>query len=71
MDHRVVSGTVSSEAKADAAREARADAVIDGIRQGWLTSRTHATLPLTDAAEAHRLLEDRRTIGKVLLSAGA
>lgn len=48
---------------------ARADDVIEGIRQGWLASRISATLPLEDAAEAHRLLEDRRTIGKVLLSA--
>ncbi|MBI2116861.1 MAG: zinc-binding dehydrogenase, partial [candidate division NC10 bacterium] len=27
----------------------------------------HSTLPLKDAAEAHRLLEGRKTIGKVLL----
>lgn len=48
----------------------RANDIIKGIRDGWLTSRIHATLPLAEAAEAHRLLEDRQTIGKILLSTG-
>lgn len=46
----------------------RANEVLGGIGQGWLGSRIHATLPLTEAAEAHRLLESRHTIGKVLLA---
>lgn len=50
---------------------ARAGEVLDGIEQGWLSSRIHATLPLSEAAEAHRLLESRRSIGKILLTAGA
>ncbi|MCS4592871.1 quinone oxidoreductase [Brevibacterium sediminis] len=47
---------------------ARAKDVLDGIEQGWLTSGIHATLPLEDAAEAHRLLEERHTMGKILLN---
>lgn len=47
---------------------ARANEVIDGVQRGWLRSRIHATLPLAAAAEAHRLLEDRQTIGKTLLT---
>jgi NADPH2:quinone reductase len=34
---------------------------------GRLRTDLRATLPLTEAAEAHRLLEDRSTIGRVLL----
>jgi NADPH2:quinone reductase len=34
---------------------------------GRLRADVRATLPLTEAAEAHRLLEDRSTIGRVLL----
>jgi NADPH:quinone reductase-like Zn-dependent oxidoreductase len=34
---------------------------------GRLRADIRATLPLTEAAEAHRLLEDRSTIGRVLL----
>ncbi len=45
----------------------RAGAVLDGIRRGWLKLRIDRVLPLADAAEAHRLLEGRKTAGKVLL----
>jgi len=45
----------------------RAGAVLDGIRQGWLKLRIGRALPLADAAEAHRLLEGRKTTGKVVL----
>jgi NADPH2:quinone reductase len=38
-----------------------------GVREGWLAPRIHATLPLTRAAEAHRLIESRATAGKLLL----
>lgn len=48
----------------------RAGAVMEGIEHGWLTPRVSRVLPLADAAEAHRLLEDRKTIGKILLSTG-
>jgi NADPH2:quinone reductase len=34
---------------------------------GRLKATVHTSLPLTEAAEAHRLLEDRSTIGRILL----
>jgi NADPH2:quinone reductase len=49
----------------------RANDVMEGIRHGWLKLRIHCVLPLAQASEAHRLLENRQTIGKVLLSTGA
>lgn len=45
----------------------RAREVFDGIRSGALRLRIDRDLPLRDAAEAHRLLESRQTIGKLLL----
>lgn len=48
----------------------RAGDVIAGIRAGWLRLRIAKVLPLAQAAEAHRLLEGRSTIGKLLLSLG-
>lgn len=45
----------------------RADAVIEGIQQGWLKLRIDSTFPLEKAAEAHQKLEERKTSGKVLL----
>lgn len=46
----------------------RAQAVIKGIQEGWLKIRIAKALPLDQAAEAHRLLENRQTIGKVILT---
>ncbi|MGW0202428.1 zinc-binding dehydrogenase [Nonomuraea sp. NPDC003201] len=48
----------------------RAEDVIEGIENGWLKPRIFSVLPLAEAAEAHRLLEGRQTIGKILLSTG-
>jgi NADPH2:quinone reductase len=45
----------------------RAGEVLDWIRAGQLRLRIGATLPLAEAAEAHRQLEGRKTTGKVLL----
>ena len=45
----------------------RAREVFDGIRSGALHLRIDRDLPLRDAAEAHRLLESRKTMGKLLL----
>jgi NADPH2:quinone reductase len=44
------------------------DDVWQGVREGWLAPRVHATLPLAHAAEAHRLLEGRATTGKLVLA---
>lgn len=46
----------------------RANAVLEGIREGWLKLNITKVFPLKEASEAHRVLEDRQTIGKVLLS---
>ncbi len=46
----------------------RANETIQGIREGWLKLRIDRVLELAQAAEAHRLIENRETSGKVLLS---
>jgi NADPH:quinone reductase len=48
--------------------EGRAGDVLSWVASGELKLRIDRTLPLAEAAEAHRLLEARRTVGKVLLS---
>jgi NADPH:quinone reductase len=48
----------------------RANDVIAGIRAGWLKLNIGRVLPLAQAAEAHGLLETRKTEGKLLLSVG-
>lgn len=45
----------------------RSDEVFGWVKSGRLKVRVHQSLPLKDAAEAHRLLEGRKTTGKVLL----
>jgi NADPH2:quinone reductase len=46
---------------------ARAGEVLGWIQRGTLKVRIERELPLAQAAEAHRLLEGRKTTGKVLL----
>lgn len=46
----------------------RANAVIEGIKEGWLQLRIDQVFPLEKAAEAHQKLESRNTAGKVLLA---
>lgn len=48
----------------------RAQSVIKGIQEGWLKLKIDKVIPLEKAAEAHQLLENRQTIGKVVLSIG-
>jgi NADPH2:quinone reductase len=45
----------------------RAEDVLTGIREGWLRLRIGRVLPLAQAAEAHRLLEGRQSLGKIVL----
>ena len=45
---------------------ARANDVMEGMRQGWLKLKIEA-LPLAQAAKAHELLENRKTQGKLVL----
>lgn len=49
--------------------EWRAGELLDRVAGGELDVRIHDVLPLEHAADAHRLLESRRTSGKVLLRA--
>jgi len=48
----------------------RAKDVMEGITAGWLRLRVDRVFPLEQAAEAHRALENRQTMGKVLLATG-
>ena len=45
----------------------RAGDVLGWVREGALTLRVDREVPLAQAADAHRALEERRTTGKVLL----
>ena len=46
----------------------RMDDLLGGISDGWLRLALAETLPLEKAADAHRLIQSRATIGRVLLS---
>lgn len=46
----------------------RASGVLAGVREGWLRLRVDTVFPLAEAAEAHRRLENRESIGKILLT---
>ncbi len=46
----------------------RAGAVLGWVAKGKLRLTIHKTVPLAQAAEAHRLLETRQSVGKLLLS---
>jgi NADPH2:quinone reductase len=45
----------------------RSGDVLRAINEGWLKLRIDRVLPLADAAEAHRLLEGRKSMGKIVL----
>ncbi|MBI3099547.1 MAG: zinc-binding dehydrogenase [Planctomycetes bacterium] len=45
-------------------------ALSTGIAQGWLRPHVGATFPLERAAEAHAYIQDRKNIGKVVLTVG-
>lgn len=47
----------------------KADDVWRGVREGRMTPLVHAVLPLEEAAEAHRRLAARETVGKLVLVA--
>ena len=46
----------------------RANDLFTGLREGWLKLRMEHSFPLAQAAEAHRLLEGRKTTGKLILT---
>ena len=37
------------------------------LAEGWIRTAVHAELKLDDAVEAHRILEDRANLGRILL----
>jgi NADPH2:quinone reductase len=45
----------------------RSKDVIDAIKAGWLKLRVEHVLPLEQAAKAHELMENRQTVGKIVL----
>lgn len=45
----------------------RAGKVLNGISEGWLKLKIDYVFPLEKVADAHRLLEERKTTGKVIL----
>jgi NADPH:quinone reductase len=45
----------------------RSGDVLSAIKEGWLKLRIDRVLPLTEAVEAHRLLEGRQSMGKIVL----
>lgn len=45
----------------------RANAVLTGIKEGWLKLNISETFPLKNAKDAHKKLEDRSSVGKILL----
>jgi NADPH2:quinone reductase len=47
--------------------EQAADALFAEILTGRITVQVHQTFPLRDAAEAHRQLESRNTVGSTVL----
>ncbi len=46
----------------------RAGEVLNGVRSGAIVLHLHGTFDLADAADAHRLLESRKTTGKLVLT---
>ena len=42
-------------------------AILDGVETGWVRPRVDKTFTLEEAGEAHRYIEERRNIGKVIL----
>lgn len=42
--------------------------ILEGVKAGWLKPHVGKTFPLEEAAQAHEYLQDRRNIGKVVLT---
>jgi NADPH2:quinone reductase len=52
------------------ARERATRAVFDDLASGVLRRNITARFPLAEAADAHRMMQDRATTGKILLTVG-
>lgn len=53
----------------DASRAAT-EKLLQGVREGWVRPHVGATFPLEKVAEAHAYIQDRKNIGKVVLTVG-
>ena len=49
----------------------RANAVLQGIKEGWLNLKVEHVLPLPEVSKAHEMLENRKTTGKIILHCSA
>jgi NADPH2:quinone reductase len=47
----------------------RSSDVLTAVKEGWLKLRIDRVLPLAEAGEAQRLLESRKSVGKIVLKA--
>ena len=63
----VSGGSLSNFTAAGEELRRRSGDVLNAIGQGWLKLRIDRVLPLAEAEKAHRLLEGRQTMGKVVL----
>jgi NADPH2:quinone reductase len=63
----VSGGSLFSKIKSCEELARRAADVLKGVSEGWLRLRIEHTLPLSEAAKAHELLENRKTTGKLVL----
>ncbi|MDZ7681837.1 MAG: zinc-binding dehydrogenase [Fodinibius sp.] len=41
--------------------------LLQGVEDGWVNPRVDTTFDFDDVADAHRYIEERRNIGKVIL----
>ena len=44
--------------------------ILQGVEDGWVRPHVDKTFPLEQAGEAHRYIEERKNIGKVVLVMG-
>lgn len=49
----------------------RSSDVLQALKEGWLKLNTNHVFALSEAAEAHRLLESRKSTGKIVLKTGS
>jgi NADPH2:quinone reductase len=60
-------GSLHNFIQSNEEQQLRAKAVIAGLEAGWLKLHIGHVLPLAQASEAHRLLENRDSTGKIVL----
>jgi NADPH2:quinone reductase len=68
--HRLVGGDLWNVLTSPEERRTRADRLLRAVADGTLRVTIAETFPLREGAEAHRMIESRRTIGKILLIPG-